>query len=186
MGYHGVMKRFALMGALALTMAAFADKAPLVKKGDVAPAFKTASTDGQKELKSLLKQGPVFLVFLKDHCSANPFAVKYYTRLSQAYGKATQFFVVINTDKKGHDEWKKEWGNTQVALLDPNSKIIDAYGIQHSTIGVEIGKDGKVVQVFPGYGIESLKQFNTRLAAAAKTKPKSIDFAEAPTNQAFG
>ncbi len=71
-------------------------------------------------------------------------------------------------------------------LGDPDRKLVDAYKLIHSICTFEIGTDGKIAKVFPGYGIESLNALNVAMADVAKTPSFAVDLSKAPKQLTFG
>jgi len=158
-----------------------------LKAGVSAPTFQANASDGKSySLKSLTEKGPAFLYFVKDGCSANPFSVKYFNRLYNAYKGKVRFIAVMNSGKDAYASFVKDYGAPFPGLLDPDEKIIQAYSVHHSQTVVMVGKDGKVAKTFQGYGKDSLSQLNASLAGAAKSAVLKVDLAGAPSGTAYG
>jgi len=183
-----LMVATAAVGAFALTALAQEPTDFMIKKGAQAPKFTTvASDDKQYALTELLKKGPVFLYFVKEHCGANPQAVPHFNSIAKAYeGKNVTFLAVINADKKAHSEWAKTFKSPTTALLDPDKKLIKEYKIRFSQSAVMVAPDGTVAKVFPGYGQASLDDLNASMAGVAKMEVPKLDFSNAPKNPRFG
>lgn len=158
-----------------------------VKEGDIAPEITAKTSDGKEAtLASLTKEGPVILMFIKKTCGANPSAAPLVNKVHDAYGKSARLVGVINADAAGDSEWKQEFKGQFVTLLDPEKKIINAYGIKKSYIGVMVGQDGKVAKLFPGWGQASLTSLSDELAKASKLEAKKVDVSAAPAGTAYG
>jgi peroxiredoxin len=177
----------AALAAGALALAVAQDPAEMAQKRSKAPAFTAQTSDGRTvTLPQLLKKGPVFLYFVKEHCGANPEAVPLFNSLARAHGAKANLFMVIDTDRASHAKWAKSYGTTTPALLDPQMKIIHAYGIDASQCAVMVGQDGTVRRFFPGFGLDSLQSLNASLAGASKRPVPKLDLSKAPKGTRFG
>lgn len=158
-----------------------------IKPGDKAPAFAASSGDGQSQnLSDILAKGPVILYFIKEDCPVNAEAVKYYNRLAAGYGAKSRLVGVINADQKGFEGWAKRFKPTFPVLLDPSLKIIKGYKASASPWAIEVGTDGKVAKVWPGYSAKELKEINGRLAKATGAAEAKVDLSGAPSSSTFG
>ncbi|MBS1718531.1 MAG: redoxin domain-containing protein [Armatimonadetes bacterium] len=179
-----MMKTAVLISVLALATASMADG---LKVGQTFPSFSLKGSDGKTHnLAELSKKGPVFFYFVKQICSANPFAIKYFEDMYKAYGKKVTFVGVINSDAEGQREWAKEFGGTFMTLLDKDESLIHGVNITHSQWTFEVAPDGKVVGVFPGFGINALKPLSAELARVGKVANAKLAFLDAPGRTQFG
>lgn len=157
------------------------------KEGDKSVEFSTAGSDGKTHtVKSLTEKGPVYLLFVKEQCSANPYATPFFMKIHEAYGSKVNFVGVINAGKEGHASWKSQYKGQWTTLLDPGKQIISGFGVKKSTPVIKIGRDGKVEKVFNGWGQESLKSLAADMAKEAKIAEKPIDLTGAPSGSRYG
>ncbi|MBC8064386.1 MAG: redoxin domain-containing protein [Chlorobia bacterium] len=157
------------------------------KEGDKSFPINTLSSDGKTHtVKSLTEKGPVYLLFVKEQCSANPYATPFFVKIHDAYGKNVNFVGVINAGKQGHASWKSQFKGQWTTLLDPEKKIISGFKVARSTPVIKIGRDGKVEKIFHGWGQKALKQLSVDMAKEAKIAEKPIDLSGAPARTQYG
>lgn len=156
------------------------------KVGDKSFDISANGSDGKAHtLKSLTEKGPVYLLFVKSQCSANPGATPFFKKIHEAYKDKLNFIGVINTNKEGHQGWKDEFRGEWMTLLDPEKKIISGFGVRRSTPVIKIGKDGKVEKVFNGWGQAALKELAADMAKEAGTD-KNVKLDDAPSGTRYG
>ena len=178
-----------VLACIALACAQGAQRPSMVgaKVGDASVEINHPASDGKTHtVKSLTEKGPVYLLFVKEQCSANPYATPFFQKLYEAYSDKVQFYGVINASKDGHASWKKEYKGAWTTLLDPEKKIISGFGVRRSTPVIKIGKDGKVEKIFLGWGQASLKELAADMAKEAKIAEKPVDLSGAPTGSRYG
>ncbi len=169
-----------------LVYAAVLAQTSALKVGATVPDLSAKGSDGKNHsLKAMAETGPVYLYFVKEVCSANPFAVKHFNAMYDKYGKKIEFFAVINAGQDGHASWKDQFGAQFPALYDPQEKIIAAFGLQNSQWVFKLEK-GKVSKVFAGFGTNALNPLNDDLAKTAGMKKAHLTFEGAPTRLTFG
>ena len=157
------------------------------KEGDKSFEINSPGSDGKTHtMKSLTEKGPVYLLFVKEQCSANPYATPYFVKIHEAYGSKVNFVGVINAGKAGHANWKSQFKGQWNTLLDPDKKIISGFGVKRSTPVIKIGKNGKVEKVFNGWGKEALQLLVADMAKEAKIAEKPIDLSGAPARTQYG
>lgn len=128
----------------------------------------------------------MFVYFIKESCPINEQAAVFYKRLHEAYkGKAT-FVGVIDGGKEAAAAWSKRHGTTFPILFDPDKKIIKAYKAARSPWFIEVGKDQKIVKVWPGFSGKDMMDKSASMAGAAKTEVAKIDTSGAPESTRFG
>ncbi len=155
--------------------------------GDAAPGFDLLETSGkQASLKDLVKKGPVFLYFVKGTCSSNPSAVPAFSQLAKAYAGKAQFYAVIDEDAENAKRWKTGYSAPFPVLLDPEKKVIGAYGVSSSQTSFQIGADGKVAAIYLGWGQDSLKPLNVAMAKVAAAPLAKVDLSEIPSGTTYG
>jgi len=156
-------------------------------EGSVAPVFSGKAQDGREiSLDNMLRKGPVFVLFWKESCPHNPRASKLLNALYEAYKDKVQFVGIVWSSPEKIAEWAKGFQIQYPLLPDPEKKLIKAYEMRFSIVTVEIGKDGKIAQVFPGYGRETLGNLNRAFAKAAGVRVADVDLSKAPERQTFG
>lgn len=180
----------ALMGCAAVEVVEggeeSAPQGPL-KAGATAPAF-TATDDAGKShtLASLTEKGPVFLYFVKEFCSSNPSSVPEFRKIHAAYKDKANFVGVINATADAATKWKAENKVEFPILADPDLKIIKGFGLTRSQYTFQVGKDGKVIEAYPGWGQNALNPVNVALAKSVEAEVAKLDFSEAPSGTSFG
>jgi len=182
--------RLRTMASIVLGCATFGAIAAIqgeLKAGADAPSFSAKGTGGKDyELKSLIKEKPVFLVYWKERCPHNPRATALFNSIAKAYeGKAQMVGVVWTTPEK-LDGWGKQFSINHPLIADPDKSIIASYGLSRSIGTYQVGKEGKIVKLFPGYGAAELKDLNEAMAAAAGVNPAELDFSGAPNRITWG
>ncbi len=156
------------------------------KEGDKSVEFSASASDGKTHtVKSLTEKGPVYLLFVKEQCSANPYATPFFQKIYETYGNKVNFVGVINAGKEGHAGWKSTYKGQWTTMFDPEQKIISGFGVKRSTPVIKIGKDGKVEKVFNGWGRESLTALAADMAKEAKSD-KTLDLTSAPQGSRYG
>lgn len=156
-------------------------------EGSVAPTFSGKAHDGRDiSLDKMLKKGPIFVLFWKEVCPHNPRASILYNTLYEAYKDKVQFVGIVWTSPEKIAEWAKGFQVQYPLLPDPEKKLIKAYEMRFSIVAMEIGKDGRIAQVFPGYGKETLENLNRAFAKAAEVEVANVDLSKAPPRQTFG
>lgn len=173
--------------ALAAVTAFAMQEALHLPEGSKAPAFAGKTHTGKEvSLQSLTKEGPVFVVFWKERCPHNPRASALFNSLYKAYeGKVNMVGIVATSEEKLGD-WAKQFNNAYPLLADSSRKLINDYKLVFSICTFQIGKDGTIEKVFPGYGADSMNALNAAMAAAAGTKPANVDLSAAPTKLTWG
>ena len=180
------MKLLVLIAA-SLAALAWAQDTPYLSVGSVAPDFSGKAANGEAvSLKTLTKEKPVFVVFWKERCPHNPRASALFNSLSKAYQGKAKLVGIVSATNAGAKKWTEQFAVNYPLLGDPDKKLIDAYKLVHSICTFQIGTDGKIAKVFPGYGIESLSALNTAMADVAKTPLPAVDLSKAPKQFTFG
>src|SRR5687768_5854338 len=151
-----------------------------------APAFEALANDGKTySLKGLTEKGPVFILFLKHHCSADPFASPLYNQVINAYGNKANFVAVINAGKNEADEHAKTYSLKFPVILDPEKKIIKAYGVKRSQQVIMVDTKGNMSPM-GGFGRDALSKLNASVAESLKVPVANVDLSNAPARTAFG
>lgn len=173
--------------AVATTVACTLVQQPLhLAPGTDAPAFAGVGTDGKDySLKGLTEAGPAFVVFWKNRCPHNPKASSLINSLAKAYGEKVKLVGFVNSPPEGAKKWVEQFSLPYPLLSDPDKETIKAYGLRFSICTFQIGKDGKIEKVFPGYGKESLEGLRDAMASVAGTKAE-VDLSSAPSSLTWG
>lgn len=155
--------------------------------GAEAPAFSGTGTDGKDySLKSLIAEKPAFIVFWKNPCPHNARASALLNAIHKAYEGKAQLIGFVNSPLEGAKKFAERFNLNFPLLADADKTIIKAYGLRFSITIMEIGKDGKIANVFPGYGSESVAALNKAMAAAAGMPVADVDLSAAPGRQTWG
>jgi len=158
-----------------------------LKPGADAPAFSGKASDGKNySLKDLVKEKPAFVVFWKERCPHNPKASSLFNALSKAYEGKVNLVGVVWTSEDKLEGWSKQFSINHPLLADADKKVITSYGLSKSIGTYQIGTDGKIVKLFPGYGATELKELNEAMAAAAGVPVANVDLSVAPTRLTWG
>lgn len=159
----------------------------MLEAGADVPQFSLTGTDGKTYTPaSLTENGPAFVYFVKEDCTANPRALPLFNELYKAYGDKITFVAVINSEKDAAERWKNFFKADYVALLDPDKQVIKAFGLDHSQHTFLITKEGKIEQAFNGFGQDALEPLSQEMAKVGGGEPAKLDFSEAPRRRAFG
>lgn len=173
-----------ILGAACLVMAQEALHLPV---GSEAPAFSGLGTDGKEySLKGLTSEKPAFIVFWKNPCPHNGRASALLNAINKAYEGKAQLIGIVNSPADGTKAFAEQFGLNFPLLADGDKAIIKAYGLRFSITIMEIGKDGKIANVFPGYGRDSMTALNEAMAKAAGMTVAGVDLSAAPGRQTWG
>lgn len=152
-----------------------------------APDFSLPDFNGrQHSLTSLTKDKVLVLYFINRTCSVNPDAVKYFKRLHAAYGDRLSYYGVINANERLAKEWAGNFSTKFPLLLDPQLKVVRAYGMNSSPSVTVVDKSGTKIHSQLGYSQKSLKELNGVLAKATGKKPVALDVSDAPKDLTAG
>ncbi|HRF59051.1 MAG TPA: redoxin domain-containing protein [Fimbriimonadaceae bacterium] len=175
----------ALCLATALSATSAIQEKPYLEPGKDAPTFSLKGSDGKSyDLAKMREDKSAFVLFWKQRCPHNARAAQIYNKLVQTY-KGVPFVGVVNTDEAGAKAWAEQFSTAYPMLPDADKALIKGYKLQASIAAFEIGKDGKVVAVFGGYGSEAIDKLNKAMAAAAKVPAASLDTG-APARETWG
>ena len=172
---------------LACSVAMTQDK-PYLPVGSPAPEISGTGTDGKDySLKSLTSnKKPLFVVFWKEQCPHNPRASALFNNLNKAYEGKAKLIGVVTASADGAKKWVERFQLNFPLLADANRAIVGSYKLGFSITSFQIGADGKVVNVFEGYGADELKSLNKAMADAAGVPVKDVDLSVAPGRQTWG
>lgn len=175
---------FATLAAFGVASSLAAQEATHLAVGKEAAAFVAKASDGKEySLKSLTADGPAFVVFWKERCPHNKTASSLLNTLYKAHGVKMVGFV--SASEEGAKGWVTRFGLEYPLIADSERKTIKEYELRYSICTFQIGRDGKVEKVFPGYGKESMDALNAAMAEVSKKKPE-VDLSAAPTDLTWG
>lgn len=134
-----------------------------VQEGDPAPPFDTLTSTGQTVQLSGLKGKEVILYFYPrdDTPGCTKEACGFRDSFAAFEKKGALIFGVSPDPAKAHDKFIKKFNLPFPLLLDPENKIINAYGVwgEKSFMGRKymgvfrvtflIGKDGRIKKIWP-------------------------------------
>lgn len=147
-----------------------------------APTFDGVDVDGKPvSIDKLTKSGPVFLYFVLQDCPCSIEAQPHYERLEQRYRGKVSFVAVTNAEAAAAKSWKSDFSVPYTVVSSPDLKLMDLYGVERSVYGMLIGKDGKILRLWPGYSGPMLAELNKEMAGAIGAKPQLFDTSTAPT-----
>ncbi|MBS1714069.1 MAG: redoxin domain-containing protein [Armatimonadetes bacterium] len=160
------------------------------KPSDKAAAdFSAGGSDGKTyTLASFDATKPLVLVFIKDGCGAVPTSFPFFNAIAEAFqgDKAVQYVGVIDDDAEAFAKWSSEHKPRFTFLLDPDKKIIGAYGVEASN-EVKIVVGGKLTKHYKGFSKKSFTEIGKTLASVSTGgKGKDLDFSRAPERERFG
>ena len=173
-----------LAAVAAAAVACFALTAEELKAGATAPKFSGATADGKTfSLEGALKDKPVFVYFISTSCPVSKAATPHYTAFAKAYASQGLSVVgVVNDDKAGFDKWNATHKVGYPVVLDPDYKVIKAYGIAKAPSAVLVGKNGKVIKSWTGYSKQILVETNELAAKSVGKAAAKLEFAGAPAS----
>lgn len=176
----------ATLAAIGVACAFAVQSTPHLPVGQNAPDFKGVGSDGKEySLKSLTGEGPAFVVFWKERCPHNAKASALFNALHKAYGEKTKLVGIVNASDEGAKKWTERFQLSYPLLSDASKATIGAYAVKYSICTFQIGKDGKIEKVFPGYGKETMDSLNGAMAAASGVKA-DVDLSGAPGGLTWG
>lgn len=183
------MKRALIGAALSVVAIGFAmqGQEPYLTVGNAAPSISGTGSDGKAHaLESLTKEGSAFVVFWKERCPHNPRASALFNSLAKAYDGKAKMIGVVTATTDGAAKWAEQFQLAYPLLSDSDRKLIRDYKLTYSITTFEIGKDGKVAAVFPGYGQDAMSALNAAMAKAAGKDKAEVDLSKAPARLTWG
>lgn len=116
--------------------------------GSQAPPIELTTVDGKGfSLQSALTRGPVLAVFFKISCPVCQYALPYFERIYNAYGRKKVTIVgVSQNDKRESAEFIKRYGITFPVLLDDTKTFLvsNAYGLTTVPTAFWISESGEI------------------------------------------
>ena len=152
-----------------------------------APGFLAPATDENAyDLKKLVHDGPIVLVFIKDGCPCSQAAQHFFNVLAYEFGKHVRFFGVFDGSVSTAKKWATRYQAPFPLLSDPDLRIVHEYKAENSAYVALIAKGGTIVKLWPGYSAEMLADAAARLAGMSGVTAKPIDVHDAPAEMTTG
>jgi len=121
------------------------------RQGDQAPLFSGTGVDGSRIDLGVLRGKVVLVNFFATWCTNCRAEEPLLEQTSRQYTARGLVVVGVGWHEGGDARaFLRELGVTYPALLDPSSRIGDAYGVTDLPESVWIGRDGRVALVFRG------------------------------------
>ena len=183
------MKRILIAAAVLAAIFGFASIAqdPFLAVGSEAPVIAGKGSDGKDySTDAMVKKGSVFVLFWKEVCPHNPRASALYNALAKAYGEKAPLLGVMPGSQEAAKGFSEKFKLTYPLLPDTDRKLIQAYKLRFSIGAFEIGKDGKIAAVFPGYGADSMNKLKDAMAKASGIADAKVDISNAPERLTWG
>jgi peroxiredoxin len=147
-----------------------------------APDFQATSTDGVSySLRELIGQRPLLLTFSKIGCPCSEAAQPFFNRLAATYPRV-RVLGVIDGDLGPAKLWSGKIQASYPSLLDPDLKLVRAFGVENSAYVVLIDTDGQIAAHWPGYSVSMLQQLGASLARLTNSAIRPIDTSDAPVD----
>ena len=145
-----------------------------------APAFTLKATDGAEySLSKLIHDGPLLLTFIKIGCPCSEAAQPYFNRLQAAYPHA-RILGVIDGGLGPANLWASKIRPSYPLLLDPDLRLVRAYGVENSAYVVLVDQKGQIMMHWPGYSAPMLQELGATLARLTRSAVRPIDTLDAP------
>jgi peroxiredoxin len=146
-----MMKKWVLLFCLCLVPLAASAFGP----GDTAPDFtKTQLASGKKFHLADLKGKVVLVNFWATWCGPCRMEIPGFVDLVTQYRKKGLAIVGVSIDRKPEGEVKDFLGKAHInypVVMDPDGELANQYGgFEYIPVSFLIGKDGKVLKVYPG------------------------------------
>jgi peroxiredoxin len=155
--------------------------------GRPAPSFVLKSTkDEMVASQELLKKGPVVVVMTKDGCPCSIESQPYFNQIHASYKDVATFVGVIDADIPVAQLYAGSLSVPYPLLVETKEKTFRDFGADQSVYTYLIGRDGKLIRVWPGYSAKTLIELNEAVAEAAGVKPRAITLKNAPAVMTSG
>lgn len=149
-----------------------------LEAGTQAPQFELPAMDGSKfSLHEALTKGPVLAVFFKISCPTCQYALPFYERIYNTYGRGKLSIVGISqNDKKDTAEFMKKYGVTFPVLLDDTKTFpaSNAYGLTNVPSVFWISEDGEIEISSVGWSRQDFEEIVRKAASGNGLAPKPL------------
>ena len=159
-----------------------------LKPGDQAPDFELQWITGDGEggdseevselrsLKSLVKDGPALLAFVKEGCPTCEYSLPLVDRIRQNYPKSEVSIVAIAQESMLTAlKMAEDWEIQMPILLDQNPYTVsEEYGIRFVPTFFYVGEDGRIRDIVESFAREELKAINGKNCPLEQSGPHSL------------
>jgi peroxiredoxin len=146
--------------------------------GTQAPQFELPGMDGSKfSLQDALTRGPVLAVFFKISCPTCQYALPYFERIYETYGREKLSIVGISqNDKKDTADFMRKYGVTFPVLLDDTKTFpaSNAYGLTNVPTAFWISTDGEIEVSSVGWARKEFEEIARKAASMTAQAPKPL------------
>jgi peroxiredoxin len=146
--------------------------------GTQAPQFELPAVDGSKfSLQDALTRGPVLAVFFKISCPTCQYALPYYERIYETYGRGKLSIVGISqNDKKDTAEFIKKYRVMFPVLLDDTKTFpaSNAYQLTNVPSVFWISEDGEIEISSVGWSRQEFEEIVQKAASVTEQSPKTV------------
>ena len=146
--------------------------------GIQAPQFELPTMDGSKfSLQEALSRGPVVAVFFKISCPVCQYALPYFQRIYQSYGRKNVSLVGVSQNDKGDTaEFMKRYGITFPVLLDDTKTfpVSNAYGLTNVPTAFWISEDASIEISSVGWVRQEFEEMVRKAASATGSASKPV------------
>ena len=156
-----------------------------LKPGDQAPDFELQWITGDGEgwgseevselrsLKSLVKDGPALLAFVKEGCPTCEYSLPLVERIHRNYPKSGVSIVAIAQESMFTAlKIAEDWEIQIPILLDQNPYAVsEEYGIRFVPTFFYVGEDGRIRDIVESFAREELKAINEKIAHLSGLDP---------------
>ena len=155
-----------------------------LEAGKQAPQFELPTMDGSKfSLQEALTRGPVLAVFFKISCPVCQYALPYFERVYQKYGKGNLSIIGISqNEKRDTAEFMNRYGLSFPMLLDDTRTYpaSNAYGLTNVPTAFWISQNGEIEISSVGW---SRKDFEEIVKKAASVNGQAAQPVFQPAEQ---
>lgn len=151
------------------------------------PNFSEVDLDGEKVTPADFRTGkPSVLIFVKNECPCSVEAQPFFNAMAKAFGGNAQFFSVFDGEKRDGEAFVEYGVVPYRMILDTDFSLIQQFKMTASASLALIDGDGQVVQVWPGYSQDILRQLNMLLGTLSKVGPQEFEHSDAPKELTAG
>jgi peroxiredoxin len=149
-----------------------------LEAGKQAPQFELPAMDGSTfSLQEALSRGPVLAVFFKISCPVCQYALPYFERVYQTYGKGNMRIIGISqNEKKDTAEFMKKYGLSFPMVLDDTKTYpaSNAYGLTNVPSAFWISQSGEIEISSVGWSRKDFEEIVKKAASANGQAPRPV------------